>query len=79
MVSRTKELRYRVEARQKELEQRLAEAKADAQRIKNDEVERIEGRLGELQDVLKNGWDELTNQAINRLNEWLKESEGRRA
>jgi hypothetical protein len=61
-----------VEAKQKEIEQKLAQAKADAHGAKNDQIEKWESKLNELRDTLKDGWDNLSEQAAARLNDWMQ-------
>ena len=72
MTSKTSELRHRVEAKKKELEASLERAKADAQGEVSEAVERIQLKLNELNDYLREGWDNLSEAVADRLNEWLK-------
>lgn len=72
MTNKSIELRHRVEARKKELEANLERAKADAQGEVSETVERIQHKLNELNDHLKEGWDNLSDAVADRLNEWLK-------
>ncbi len=72
MVNRTKELKYRLEEKRKEIEKELVRAIADAQGEKNDLIEKLENKLNELKESLKINWDNLTENAVNKLNELLK-------
>ena len=72
MADKTSELRHRVEAKKKELEASLERAKADAQGEVSEAVERIQLKLNELNDYLREGWDNLSEAVADRLNEWLK-------
>lgn len=72
MTTKTSELRHRVEAKRKELEASLERAKADAAGKTSETVERIQRELNELNDRLKDGWDNLSEAAADQLNEWLK-------
>lgn len=72
MVNRTKELKYRLEEKRKEIEKELVRAIADAQGEKNDRIEKLENKLNELKESLKINWDNLTENAVNKLNELLK-------
>lgn len=72
MTNKTSELRHRVEARKKELEASLERAKADAQGKVSKTAERIQLKLYELNDHLREGWDNLSDAVADRLNGWLK-------
>ena len=75
MTLRTEELKNRVPAKQKELEARLSELKADAQGKTADEIDRIKTRLSEVRETVKDGWDNLSEQSAKKLNEWLKRAQ----
>lgn len=66
------ELKERVESRRKELEAELERLKADARADARERQRGIEGKLHELQSVLKTGWDRVSEGAARRLNEWLR-------
>lgn len=72
MDARTKELKYRAEARKKELEAKLAEARADAAGEGRERAESLKAKIDELESSIKGGWDNLTDEAADRLNELLK-------
>jgi hypothetical protein len=72
MVDRTTELKSRVQARRSELEARLKQLRADTQGAVNDEMENLETRLSRLDDILKDGWERISQETVHRLNEWLK-------
>lgn len=72
MTDRLTELRFRVEARQKQLEADLARAKADAAGLANDHMETMQRKLDELQGALKDGWEKVSEGTLKKLNEWLK-------
>ncbi|KAA3636228.1 MAG: hypothetical protein DWP97_03135 [Calditrichaeota bacterium] len=72
MSDRRQELKLRVEAKKKELEQKLAELRANAEGVKNDEMDRIDGQLTDLSSLLSSGWENLTENTANKLNDWLK-------
>ena len=69
---RTNELKARIEAKKKELEQNVAQLKADAHGAKNDQIEEMEARLKELNQLIKDGWDNISEAAVVKLNAWLK-------
>lgn len=70
-MSRKEELRNRIDARMKQLRADLAAAKADAQGKSNDQVEKIEAKLQEANKVLKNGWENVSEDIAARLNKLL--------
>lgn len=75
MANEREELKARVEARRKALEARLYELEADARHKMSDHAEKLRGRLGELQELLADGWTALTEQAAARVNTWLRREE----
>lgn len=70
-ISEKEELRDRVEAKRKELEAKLSEAKASGRREGREGTEQLEERLGELKETLAGGWDQLTEGVASKLNDWL--------
>lgn len=72
-MNRTEELKSRIEAKRKQLEADLAKAKADAQGKSNDAVEAMERKLQELGNLLRSGWDSISDDATAKLNAWLKD------
>jgi hypothetical protein len=72
MVDRTEELKSRVEAKRAELETQLKQQKADAQGAMNDQVEVLERKLGDLNEMLREGWERVSDKTVQRLNDWLK-------
>ena len=71
-MSRTTELKLRVEARRKQLEADLAKAKAAAHGKTNDAIEAMEKKLKHLGQTLEVGWDKLTEATAKKLSDWLK-------
>jgi hypothetical protein len=72
MSLRTEELKNRVEAKQKQLQARLSELKADAQSKTADEIEQIKAKLKTLQETVRDGWDSMTDATTRKLNDWLE-------
>lgn len=72
MLSERAELRARVEARQKELEARLAQLKAEGHASKNAAADEIRAKLRELDRALRDGWEHMTEAVAATLNRWLK-------
>ncbi len=72
MPDRTIELKARVEAKKKELEQDVAQLKADAHGTKNDQIEKLENQLKELNELIKDGWDNISEATVEKINSWLR-------
>jgi hypothetical protein len=72
MIEHKDELKNRVEAKQRELQARYLELKADTQERTRDERDRVKRKLDELQDAVKDGWDNLSERVAAKLNDWLK-------
>lgn len=68
------ELKDRIEAKRHELLARIAELKADSRAETREQVAKMKDRLGELEDHVKDGWDNLSDQVMARLNAWLAHS-----
>jgi len=71
MADRSEELKSRVEAKQAELESQLKQFKADTQGAVNDQVEAVQTKLSELNEMVKDGWERLSEDTVQRLNDWL--------
>jgi ABC-type Zn2+ transport system substrate-binding protein/surface adhesin len=67
-MSRKAELKSRVEAGMQQLKADLAKAKADAQGKKNDNVEKLEARLAEVSQTMKDGWENVSEDVAAKLN-----------
>lgn len=70
-MTEKKELRQRVDAEKKELQARLAQLKVKGTAAANDQAEKIEGELQDLENSLREGWDNLSEKAARKLNDWL--------
>lgn len=75
MTRPTTELRSRIEAKKKELEARVLGLKADAQAKTRETEEHIRARLNDLQEILSDGWERMSEESAKRLNRWLKDEE----
>jgi len=71
MLSNTEELKNRIKAKQHELEARFEELKADSRAEARKERDRVQSKLNELQEAIKDGWDNLSDRVSTRLNDWL--------
>lgn len=72
MTNRTAELKDRVEAKKKKIEAQLAEAKANVRGSKNDTVGKLEEQLATVDSLVQQGWDDLSEVTVDKLNNWLK-------
>ena len=66
------ELKTRVEAKRKELQARAKELRADSQKHGRETLEKVENKLKELDRMLRDGWDNVSETTSAKLNEWLK-------
>ena len=71
MLSRQEELKDRIKAKQRELESRYNQLKADSRAETREERNRVKSRLDELQESIKDGWDNVSDRVAAKLNEWL--------
>lgn len=72
MAIDTAQLKLRVEAKMDELKSKLKTYAADKKAEANTEKTNVEAKLREAETYIKNGWDKLTDDAQQKLNEWLK-------
>ena len=70
-MGRTEELKDRIKARQRELEGRYHELKADSRAEARQERDKVKRKLDELQETVKDGWDNLSDKVSAKLNDWL--------
>jgi hypothetical protein len=66
------ELRLRVEAKINEIKAQLGTLAADTTGEAQKRKHQLEARLKDAQTELKTGWEQLTDKAASKLNEWLK-------
>ena len=70
------QLKAQIEARKKQLQANLAEAKAGAKGKVTEQMTKLQGQLDELQssveDAMLSGWDKLNANTLGKLNAWLK-------
>lgn len=72
MIEQKEELKNRVDARKRVLEARYLELKADTQERAREERDRVKRKLDDLQETVKDGWDNLSEKVAAKLNDWLK-------
>ena len=66
------ELKLRVEARSHEIKAQLATLAADTTGEAQKHKQKLEASLKEAEGQIKAGWEKITDQAVSKLNEWLK-------
>lgn len=71
-MSKSHELKLRVEAKAQKIKAEIAQMRADAEGSKNETIEKMEAKLAHLNEVVKDGWENLTEDASAKINEWLK-------
>jgi hypothetical protein len=71
MLSKSDELKDRVEARRHMLQAKLSELKADTRKEAAEARDKIKNGLDELEDAVKDGWDNLSDSVRDKLNRWL--------
>ena len=71
MLDKGEELKDRIEARRHEMLSKYNELKADARKEAGEARRRLKAKLDELEDTLKSGWNDLTDAAKTKLNQWL--------
>lgn len=79
MGQETKELKSRVEAKKKQIHADIAQAEADVASAKTEvRVQKKEAiasmrqKLEEIEDAVKDGFEDLSEAVSKKLNEWLK-------
>jgi len=71
MFTHTQELRDRVSAKQKELESRLAKARAAGRMHGRESIEQLQRRLNHLSEIVADGWNQISETTAAKLNAWL--------
>ena len=66
------ELKLRVDAKIHEIKAQLSTLAADTTGEAQKRKQQLEARLKEAEAELKTGWEKITDQAVSKLNEWLK-------
>ena len=70
-MSNTAELRNRVEAKKHDLLARYNELKADSRAEVTEQRSKLKNQLDELEDYIKDGWENVTETVSAKLNRWL--------
>jgi hypothetical protein len=66
-------LMSRIEVKKRELEQQLERARGDHSGVLTRDAQLIQNNLNELKELLRTGLEDLTEETIGRLEEWLPE------
>ena len=71
MITTADELKDRVEARRHQLMAKLSELKADTRHEAGEARDKIKQGLSDLEDTLRDGWDNVSDAVRTKLNGWL--------
>ena len=71
MLSRTDELKDRIDVRKHELLKKFSELKADTRHEAIEARAKVKEKLDELELHLKQGWDKVSDATASKLDEWL--------
>lgn len=66
------ELRDRIEARKKDIQSKVAALKADTKGAWRENIERLEKERASVEELIKDGWENVTEAVAKKLNDWLK-------
>jgi hypothetical protein len=72
MLTKTDELKDRIEAKRLELRARFDTLKADGRHEAIAAKNKVKQGLDELDDTLRDGWDKVSEAVHAKLDEWLK-------
>lgn len=70
-MNHTSELKDRILARKKVMEAKLLELRANQKGAATDKITNLESELSRLKDMVKDGFENLTEDVAAKLNEWL--------
>jgi hypothetical protein len=71
MIGKDDELKDRIQARKHSMQAKLAELKADSREEARKTSAKIKKSLDELEDSVKDGWDNISDSVRTKLNSWL--------
>jgi hypothetical protein len=71
MLSKNEQLKDRVSARKHELMSKLKDLSADSRQEGAKTRDAISAKLRDLDDMLKDGWDNVSDTVRDKLNQWL--------
>src|SRR5690349_17326003 len=71
MIGKDDELKDRIQARKHAMQAKLDELKADGRKEARSTTDKLKKSLDELEDSVKDGWDNLSDAVRTKLNSWL--------
>jgi len=71
MLSNTEQLKDRINAKKHELLAKIDELKADTRQDAASARDKVQAKLKDLEETLRDGWDNLTDAVSAKLNKWL--------
>jgi hypothetical protein len=71
MLTQSDQLKDRINARKHELLAKVAEMKADAREDAAASRDAMQAKLADLEDSLKDGWENMSEAVKTKLNKWL--------
>ena len=71
MIGKDDELKDRIQARKHAMQAKLDELKADSRSEARGTRDKLKKSLDELEDSVKDGWDNLSDAVRTKLNSWL--------
>ncbi len=75
MLNKSDELKDRIEARKHALMAKYNELKADTRHEAAAGRDSLKARLSELEETLKDGWDNVSESVRAKLNGWLEKKD----
>ncbi|MCC5824348.1 MAG: hypothetical protein LAT64_12130 [Phycisphaerales bacterium] len=73
MDTRKQELKDRVEAKVKRVQARILELRADSAGKSREQATRLEEELTTVRSQVSEGYENLKDQTVEKLNQWLKD------
>ncbi len=71
MLTKSDQLKDRIDARKLELMAKIAEFKVDARDEAIASRDAMKAKLADLEESLKDGWENMTDAVKTKLNKWL--------
>ena len=72
-TAKSQELKHRVEAKRHELQAELNELRDKSKDASTDAIETAQKKLDEAETLLKDGWENLQESTLDKLNNWLSD------
>ena len=71
MITKSEELKDRIEARRHELLSKYNDLKADTRHEASEKRSKLKAKLDEIADDVKDGYENLSDAVKTKLNKWL--------